>query len=157
MDEQVAHIVGFDVHHPGATDDPCPRLFGRLWHQEAKMTVPTSREVLEGFLSTLQAHGARRAFEQYAVEDYVQHNPKAGRGREGAIAYLEEEAAKGGRATVKRIISDGAMVALHLHMEFTDGSPDLAIVDIWRVEEGKLAEHWDVAQEITKTSISEAF
>ncbi|GAA3841222.1 MULTISPECIES: nuclear transport factor 2 family protein [Streptomyces] len=121
------------------------------------MTVPTSRDVLEGFLSALQAHGARQAFERYAVEDYVQHNPRAGKGREGAIAYLEEEAAKGGRATVKRIIGDGEMVALHLHMEFADGSPDLAIVDIWRVENGKLAEHWDVAQEISKSSVSAMF
>ncbi|MEI5527378.1 nuclear transport factor 2 family protein [Streptomyces brasiliscabiei] len=121
------------------------------------MTVPMSREVLEGFLSTLQAHGARQAFEQYAVEDYVQHNPKAGKGREGAIAYLEEEAARGGRATVKRIISEGEMVALHLHMEFEDGSPDLAIVDIWRVEEGRLVEHWDVSQEIPRTSVSAVF
>ncbi|MEU6225237.1 nuclear transport factor 2 family protein [Streptomyces sp. NPDC047042] len=121
------------------------------------MTVPTSRDVLEGFLSALEAHGARQAFEQYAVEDYVQHNAKAGEGREGAIAYLEEEAVRGGRATVKRIISDGEMVALHLHMEFADGSPDLAIVDIWRVEKGRLAEHWDVSQEISKTSASVVF
>jgi predicted SnoaL-like aldol condensation-catalyzing enzyme len=121
------------------------------------MTAPTGREVLEGFISALQTHGARQAFEQYAVEDYIQHNPKAGKGREGAIAYLEDEATRGGRGTVKRIISDREMVALHLHMEFADGSPDLAIVDIWRVERGKLVEHWGVAQEISKASVSTMF
>lgn len=121
------------------------------------MTAPTGREVLEGFLAALHSHGPRAAFEKYAVEDYKQHTPNAGKGREGAIAYLEDELSRGGRATVKRIISEGNLVALHLHMEFDDGSPDLAIVDIWRVENGKLVEHWNVAQEITKASVSTMF
>lgn len=121
------------------------------------MTDLTPREVLEGFIATMQSHGVRAAFEQYAAEDYIQHNPNGGQGREGAIAYLEDEQARGSRVSLKRIISEGNMIALHMHMQFDDGSPDLAIVDIWRVENGRFAEHWDVHQPITKADIAKMF
>lgn len=114
------------------------------------MTAGTS-EVIEGFSRTIETEGVRAAFERYASEDYIQHNPWAAPGREGAIAYIEGLGAKGVRGAVKRMIVEGNMAVTHLHLSFTDGTPDQAIVDIWRVENGKIAEHWDVTQDIPDT------
>lgn len=117
------------------------------------MQHETSR-VIEGFLQTLKAKGVRAAAEQWVAETYIQHNPKAGLGREGMIAWIEDEQRRGGNPAIKRIVVDGDIAVLHLHMRFSDGTPDLAIMDMFRVEDGKLAEHWDVSQIVPETSLS---
>jgi predicted SnoaL-like aldol condensation-catalyzing enzyme len=52
------------------------------------------------------------------------------------------------RNEVKRVIAEGDLVALHVHSVVIPGSPGRQIVDIFRVENGKVVEHWDVIQEI---------
>jgi predicted SnoaL-like aldol condensation-catalyzing enzyme len=54
----------------------------------------------------------------------------------------------GARNEVKRVIAEGDLVALHVHSVVIPGSPGRQIVDIFRVENGKVVEHWDVIQEI---------
>src|SRR5688500_19952755 len=44
--------------------------------------------------------------------------------------------------------SDLDLVVLHVHSTRGDGSPGRAIVDIFRLENGKVVEHWDVIQDI---------
>lgn len=114
-----------------------------------------TREVVEAFLQAMATQGVRPAFEQYASPDYIQHNPWAAPGREGAIAFIEGLDAKGHRGSVKRMIVEGNMAATHLHLSYSDGSPDQAIVDLWRVENGKIVEHWDVTQDIPSTVSAE--
>lgn len=117
----------------------------------------TNRQVVEDWIETLTRVGIREAFERYAREDYKQHNPNAYDGREGAIAHLEAKKAKGAHATVQRLLSDGNLVLMHTHMKYTDGSLDQSIMDIWRIEDGKLAEHWDVARDVPEVCASPMF
>lgn len=46
------------------------------------------------------------------------------------------------------MIAEGDLVVLHVHSVVIPNSPGRMIVDIFRVEDGKVAEHWDVIQEI---------
>jgi predicted SnoaL-like aldol condensation-catalyzing enzyme len=81
---------------------------------------------------------------------YVQHNPLIGDGREGLknfIAYLKE-AFPVLRAEVKRLFADGDFVIAHTHGVRAPGQRGSAIVDIFRFEEGRIVEHWDVIQPI---------
>ncbi len=116
------------------------------------MTTETTRKLVQDMFAAIIKEGPRKAFERYMVEDCILHNPRALKGREGAVAYVEDEVARGSKVTVKRMIVDGDMVAVHMHMAFTDGSPELAIVDMWRFANGKAVEHWDISQAIPKTS-----
>lgn len=118
------------------------------------MTTEATRKVIEDWLAALTKVGPREAFERYAVEDLILHNPTSGKGREGAIAYMEDEIARGGAATVLRVIVENDLAIVHKHMTFQDESPELAIVDLWRVENGKLAELWDVPQPVPATTAS---
>ena len=54
----------------------------------------------------------------------------------------------GARNEVKRAIAEGDLVVLHVHSVVIPGTPGRQIVDIFRVEDGKVVEHWDVIQEI---------
>ena len=49
---------------------------------------------------------------------------------------------------IKRSFADGDYVILHVHAVREPGTRGRAIVDIFRLEEGKIVEHWDVAQDI---------
>jgi predicted SnoaL-like aldol condensation-catalyzing enzyme len=49
---------------------------------------------------------------------------------------------------VKRVFVDGDYVIAHVHVIINVGEPGNAVVDIFRVANGRIAEHWDVAQEV---------
>jgi predicted SnoaL-like aldol condensation-catalyzing enzyme len=96
----------------------------------------------------------REAFETWVEPGYIQHNPMAQTGRDAAIAFLEPffKSHPDIHYSIKRIIADGNLVAVHSHGVFNPGERGLAIVDILRVEGCKIAEHWDVAQAVPEKS-----
>jgi predicted SnoaL-like aldol condensation-catalyzing enzyme len=48
----------------------------------------------------------------------------------------------------KRIIAEGNLVAVHSHLKPNLQDRGVAVVDIFRVEDGKMVEHWDVIQPV---------
>ncbi|MFE8585331.1 nuclear transport factor 2 family protein [Sphingomonas sp. NCPPB 2930] len=93
------------------------------------------------------------AFARYVVPDYIQHNPGLADGREAAVAALAPKfATPGARFDVKRIIVDGDMAVIHLHGRTDPASAGGAVADIYRLKDGKIAEHWDVIQPMPTTS-----
>lgn len=96
----------------------------------------------------------RQAIETYAGDVYIQHNPHVRTGKEGFIDYFETMARDypGKKVVVKRAIAEGNHVVLHCH-QIWPGGLDYAGIDIFRLDDsGKIVEHWDVLQEMPKTS-----
>jgi predicted SnoaL-like aldol condensation-catalyzing enzyme len=81
---------------------------------------------------------------------YVQHNPTAPDGIEGFKAFLGflREKFPQSRSEIKRVWAEGDYVILHVHAVRTPGARGSAIVDVFKLENGKIVEHWDVIQEI---------
>ena len=50
-------------------------------------------------------------------------------------------------AEIKRVVAEGDTVALHVHSRTNSQDKGVAIVDIFRIKDGKIVEHWDVIQE----------
>ena len=90
------------------------------------------------------------AASKYLGSRYVQHNPTAPDGPEGFKAFLGflREKFPDSHSEIKRAFADGDYVILHVHSVREKGSRGRAIVDIFRLEDGKIVEHWDVVQEI---------
>jgi predicted SnoaL-like aldol condensation-catalyzing enzyme len=81
---------------------------------------------------------------------YTQHNPTAADGPEGLkrfVAFLKEKFPNN-RSEIKRIFADGDYVIVHVHAVREPGTRGNAIVDIFKLENGKVVEHWDVVQPI---------
>ena len=83
---------------------------------------------------------------RYVREDYIQHNPGVSQGRaglmEGFRAKFQSEPTF--RLEIKMLIAEGDMVAVYLKNVDPAGATKARVVDIYRVQDGKLAEHWDV-------------
>lgn len=115
----------------------------------------TNKQIVEDLLDLInRQRRVREAFERHVSEDYVQHNPSAGNGREAAISLIEGLAATPGfEPSVKRIVAEGNLVAVHMHLSLGDG-PGLAVMDMFRLTDGKIVEHWDVIQEVPRQTTS---
>ena len=109
----------------------------------------TNRQIVEDFLDLInRQRRVREAFERHVSEDYLQHNPSAGNGREDAVALIEGlSATPGFNPSVKRIVAEGDLVAVHMHLLLGAGA-GLAVMDMFRLADGKIVEHWDVIQQV---------
>ena len=87
---------------------------------------------------------------KYLGPRYTQHNPNAADGPEGLRAFLGflKEKFPNSRSEIKRVFAGGDHVILHVHAVREPGTRGNAIVDIFRLEDGKIVEHWDVVQPI---------
>jgi predicted SnoaL-like aldol condensation-catalyzing enzyme len=86
----------------------------------------------------------------YFGSRYIQHNPGAPDGIEGFKGFLKflKDKFPQSHSEIKRAFADGDFVILHVHSVREPGTRGRAIVDIFRLENGKIVEHWDVAQDI---------
>ena len=93
----------------------------------------------------------------YLGKGYTQHNPLAADGPEGLKAFIEflKNNFPAARSEIKRIIAEGDFVVLHVHSLRPPNMRGRAIVEIFRMEEGKIREHWDVIQDIPETSLNQ--
>ncbi|QQO22355.1 nuclear transport factor 2 family protein [Bradyrhizobium diazoefficiens] len=86
---------------------------------------------------------------------YIQHNPMISDGIDGFRSFLHELKQQFPElcSDIKRVFADGDFVILHVHARRQPGDLGLAIVDIFRLENGKIVEHWDVRQPLGETAV----
>lgn len=122
--------------------------------QASASRTPTEAEnariVVAFYDLAFNQHRPTEAARLYIGDHYIQHNPDVPNGAEPFYAYFEGFFRDNpqSRATIHRVIADGDLVALHVHSQETPDDPGRAIVDIFRVENGKIVEHFDVIQPV---------
>ena len=92
----------------------------------------------------------------YVGNEYIQHNPGAADGREGFrqfIAFLKDKYPQS-HSEIRQSFTDGNYVILHVHAVREPGTRGNAIIDIFRLDHGKIVEHWDVTQAIPEKTVS---
>jgi predicted SnoaL-like aldol condensation-catalyzing enzyme len=94
------------------------------------------------------------AVAKYIGPNYRQHNPKAPDGPDGVVAFATGYLKANPQLSMefKRIIAEGEYVVIHSHQKRHPKDTGEAVVDIFRVEDGKLVEHWDVTQTVPSQS-----
>lgn len=115
----------------------------------------TAKEVVENFAGMFYGQKlVRPAFEQWVAEDYIQHKPALPDGREAVIVFLDGllERYPDRIFTVHRIIAEDDLVAVHYHSQANAEDLGFAVIDIFRVEDCKMVEHWDVVQQVPADS-----
>jgi len=104
----------------------------------------TNKELVIKAVTEVFINGDATALDRYWSENYVQHNPQIPNGREA----LKQMISGGGNMKYEMglVVADGDFVMVHARITGFGPKPLIA-VDIFRVKEGKLVEHWDVLQE----------
>jgi predicted SnoaL-like aldol condensation-catalyzing enzyme len=113
--------------------------------------------VREFYEMAFNQHKPTEAAKKYIGDKYIQHNPYVPNGAEAFYGYFEGffKEHPQSRAEIKRVIGDGDLVVLHLNAKIDDKDRGRAIVDIFRVENGKIVEHWDVIQVVPEKSAND--
>ncbi|MFF4357612.1 nuclear transport factor 2 family protein [Streptomyces sp. NPDC001604] len=98
--------------------------------------------------------GNTEAVDLYMLPDYIQHSPSAPNGTQALknTAAMFAREYPDARWNIKRIISEGDYVLAHSNFVLTPGTPGWAIFDILRFQDGKIAEHWDIVQDVPEHS-----
>lgn len=88
------------------------------------------------------------------ADNYKQHNPLVADGKEGVRKFFTEmhKLYPTMKARVVHVAADGDLVWVHAHLTVSAQDPGSALVDIFRLENGKIVEHWDVIQPVPPTA-----
>ena len=96
----------------------------------------------------------KKAIENFVGKEYIQHNPHVEDGTLGFINYFERMYAEYPNKSIEfvRCIAEGDLVALHTHQTWPD-QDEYVTMDFFKFDDnGKICEHWDVIQQISKVS-----
>jgi predicted SnoaL-like aldol condensation-catalyzing enzyme len=107
--------------------------------------------VLDAMTSLFQRRDAS-AVERLYTPDYIQHNPGIPQGRD-ALKAIVEQLSPAVHYEPGLIIAEGAFVAIHGRIRGWSDAPQV-VIDLFRIEDGRLAEHWDVLQNEVPVSTS---
>jgi predicted SnoaL-like aldol condensation-catalyzing enzyme len=115
------------------------------------------RTVVEFLDLAFNGRNPEEAAKRYIGASYTQHNPTAADGIGGFLAlarhFLDELADL--HLDFKRVIAEGDLVAVHVHGTRSADDPGVASIDIFRLHDGKVVEHWDVSQDVPEVSAND--
>lgn len=96
------------------------------------------------------------AVEKHLPPHYIQHSALAPPGLQPLKDFLAHVRVESPDATqtIKRVFAEDDHVILHVHVVRWPGDPGLAVVDMFRCENGEIVEHWDVIQEVPKDPVN---
>ena len=105
--------------------------------------------VVEFYHQNFNQHQVDQATKVMA-DDYIQHNPLVPNGKAPFVSFFKGFYANNPNAKSKivRTAADGDLVWLHIHATNGENDRGQAIIDVFRVKDGKIVEHWDVIQDV---------
>jgi predicted SnoaL-like aldol condensation-catalyzing enzyme len=113
-----------------------------------------NKKVVQEFYDSLINKKDFKAASKYIGNRYIQHNPLVADGPEGLKAFVNflKSDYPDARSEIKRIFADGDYVIIHVHSVRIPNTRGRAIFDLFKLENGKIVEHWDAIQEIPESS-----
>jgi len=122
-----------------------------------------NKKVIERLIDTVFINHDLSILDEIMRDDYIQHNDIAAQGMAGFIALFKQTfiAMPDFKYRIKRLVAEDDYVVAYCTSSGTHnrgnwlgfpprgGKLHFDVVDIFRVQDGKIAEHWDVADRLT--------
>ncbi|MER9776938.1 nuclear transport factor 2 family protein [Mesorhizobium sp. M0220] len=132
-------------------DEPSTPFLAKIHNSN----LETNKMIVLDFIDKAVNQGNIEAASMHFGEHYIQHNPNIADGAEGFKTYVKQlrQSFPQVSGEVKRIFAEGDFVVLHMHAKREPEEEGLAIVDFFRLADGKLVEHWEVRQPIADSKL----
>lgn len=119
------------------------------------MDTITNKQKVLSFYKQIVGQRKAELISEFIVEDYKQHNPTVKQGRAGItemINYLKTlpPPPEGAKSPIIRAIQEGDLVVTHLDIQFM--GKRMAVIDLFKLKDGMLTEHWDAIQSLPDES-----
>ena len=116
-----------------------------------------NKQIVVDYYTTSFGGDPEKAAADYLVPDYIQHNPTVADGPDEFIrgVRLLRDQYPNMRLEIKRVIAEGDLVATHSIVALDPDDPEdrgRVFADFFRLEDGRIVEHWDVIQEVPETA-----
>jgi predicted SnoaL-like aldol condensation-catalyzing enzyme len=131
---------------------------GAAFASSARAEISANKKLVRDALDLLFVqHKVDEMVDTYLDPDFIQHDVQSPAGVEPVRSFFKEFFARNPDTTIEigRILADGDLVAVHCLIKANPQDRGMAMVDIYRVKEGKIAEHWDVEQPVPETSAND--
>ena len=123
-------------------------------HSAGEPEAENNRQIVTQFAYTFYSQkDVKKAFTTWVAENYIQHNPGIADGRTAAIQALTPLfSSPHNQFAIEKILVDGNLAAIHVRA--TDGvrKQTVSVVDMYRLDKGKIVEHSDVLQDVPRHS-----
>jgi len=112
--------------------------------------------LVQNYLEILWNQGKTEQAAAYVAEDLIQHNPNLANGRGPLVDYIEgaRKQMPDMRFELKRTIAEDDLVVAHSLFTASGGSVAMAVVDIVRIADGVIVEHWDATETVPEATAS---
>ncbi len=120
------------------------------------MDNPNRRIAIDFLHKALIEGNPEEAASLYLAPDFKQHNPMVADGPKALAISIAEVVKANPKATweVKRTIAEGDLVVVHGHRRFNPEDRGAAVVNIFRIKEGKIVEQWNVGQSVPEKALN---
>jgi predicted SnoaL-like aldol condensation-catalyzing enzyme len=111
-----------------------------------------NKKMVADFYQQLFGDKDTTAIDRYIGDIYIQHNPALPDGKEAlknAVSQWFKGAPKE-KINIQHLAADGDLV--YIHTKTQSGNKTSSVLDIFRIEKGKIVEHWDVIQDVPEKS-----
>jgi predicted SnoaL-like aldol condensation-catalyzing enzyme len=111
--------------------------------------IESNREIAIDFLTRAARGEAHDAMRRYAAPDFVHHNPWFAPDAESLATAMDANAREHPQKElhVQRTIAEGPLVVVHASVQHDPAEQPAAVVHIFRFEDGRIRELWDIGQE----------
>ncbi len=125
-------------------------------HKEIKMEHTSNKRVAINAVNAFFKDYSVEGINTYFAKDYIQHNPHVPTGIEPVIGFAPLLKQAGTTTQNHRIFVDGDLVVMHNTYDNAEafGAKKVVTFDIFRVANGKVAEHWDAINPLADTTAS---
>ena len=123
----------------------------------ATQSRQSKKDLAISFLRLVTGGKIREAYERHIAPGFQHHNPYFKGDANSLMAGMEENESKFPNKIlqIQRVVAEGDLVAVHSHIKLKPGEFEVAVVHIFRFDDDRIAEAWDIGQQVPLESPNE--
>ena len=106
----------------------------------------SNKELIRTFYEEVFNNWDLSHLDDYMKDYYIQHNPMAESGKDGFIKFCDKFLAMKPHMEIRHIIEEGDLICVFFKCTMQANGMENKVFDLYRIEDGKLAEHWDCVE-----------